>query len=147
MKKGGDTGCSMQSGASGTVINNPPRLVTLSAKDVQAADRRDFIVFFVGLYFVAVEYLGPLVGRNDVLISSVIPNRALGLVNIDLNLALRGAQRSRNSLLHAFLLGHEFGIAAEQNISAAAGHVGGNGHHALASRLGHELSLALVILG
>jgi hypothetical protein len=53
----------------------------------------------------------------------------------------------RDSLLHHFLLGHEFGVAAEQNVGAAAGHVGGDGDHAFASRLSHEFGFALVELG
>ena len=45
------------------------------------------------------------------------------------------------------LLGHELGIAAEQNVGAAAGHVGGDGDRALASGLRHDERFALVILG
>ncbi len=104
-------------------------------------------MLFIGLNLVAIENFGPLVGGDNVLISGVVPDRALGLVNIDLNLALGSTQRLRNSLLHALLLGHEFRIAAEQNVSAAAGHVGGDGDHALASGLGDDLGFALVILG
>ena len=53
----------------------------------------------------------------------------------------------RDSLLHAFLLGHEFGVAAEQDVGTAACHVGGDRDHALASGLRHNLGFALVILG
>ena len=52
-----------------------------------------------------------------------------------------------DSLLHAFLLGHELGIAAEQNVGAAAGHVSGDGDHAFASGLGDDFGFALVVLG
>ena len=38
-------------------------------------------------------------------------------------------------------------IAAQQNVGAAAGHVGRDGDRALASRLRHDLGFVLVILG
>ena len=50
-------------------------------------------------------------------------------------------------LLHQLLAGHELRIAAQQNIGAAAGHVGGDGHHPQPPGLGHNLRLALVELG
>ena len=59
---------------------------------------------------------------------------------------MRGADRLRDSLLHTFLLGHEFGVSAEQNVGPAASHVGGDRDHAFASRLRHNLRFALVIL-
>ena len=38
-------------------------------------------------------------------------------------------------------------VAAEHDVGAAAGHVGGNGHPARASGLGHDLRFTLVVLG
>ena len=55
--------------------------------------------------------------------------------------------RAGAALLDQFLAGHEFGIAAEQNVGTAAGHVGGDGDHAEASGLGDEFGFALVLLG
>ena len=43
--------------------------------------------------------------------------------------------------------GHELGVAAQDDVGAAAGHVGRDRHAALAPGLGHDLGLALVILG
>ncbi len=45
------------------------------------------------------------------------------------------------------LAGHEVGVAAEQNVGAAAGHVGGDGDHAEAAGLGDDLGFLLVELG
>src|SRR5579864_4542027 len=101
----------------------------------------------VGLLLVAVEGLVPLLGRHYIFVAAVIPNGHVGVVDAGLHFALGRAQRLRDSLLHAFLLGHEFGVAAEQNVGTAAGHVGGNRDHALASGLRHNLGFALVILG
>ena len=59
---------------------------------------------------------------------------------------MRGANWLGNSLLHALLLGHEFGIAAEQNVGSAARHVGGNRDGGFASGLGYDFGFALVLL-
>ena len=45
------------------------------------------------------------------------------------------------------ILGNEVGVAAQQDVRATAGHVGGDGDGALAASLGHDLRLALVELG
>jgi hypothetical protein len=50
-------------------------------------------------------------------------------------------------LLQASLLGHELGVAAEQDVRAAPGHVGGNRDHSLTAGLRHDIRLALVLLG
>ena len=50
-------------------------------------------------------------------------------------------------LLAQPLLGHELRIAAQQNVGAAAGHVGGNRDRALAAGLRDDERFALVILG
>ena len=57
------------------------------------------------------------------------------------------AERAGAALLHQFLAGHEFGIAAEQNVGTAAGHVGGDGDHAEAAGLRDVFGFALVQLG
>ena len=44
-------------------------------------------------------------------------------------------------------LGQEVRVAAEQDVGAAAGHVGGDRDRLLAPGLGHDLGLALVVLG
>ncbi len=41
----------------------------------------------------------------------------------------------------------EIGIAAEQNVGSAAGHVGGDRHGAFASGLRHDFGFLLVVLG
>ena len=143
----GGTGIALAAGAAAKLVVDAPRFVTFGAENVQAADGGDFVVFFVGLDLVAIEDFGPLIGGDDVFVAGVIPDRALGFVDVDLNLALGGAQRLRDSLLHALLLGHEFRIAAEQNVGTAAGHVGGDRDHAFASGLGDDFGFALVILG
>ena len=59
-----------------------------------------------------------------------------------------GLQRVRILvLLLQMLLGEKLRIAAQQNVGAAAGHVGGNRDRAFASGLRDDEGLALVILG
>ena len=50
-------------------------------------------------------------------------------------------------LFQSLLFGHEFRIAAQQNVGAASGHVGGNGDRALAAGLGHDFRFFLVEFG
>ena len=121
--------------------------MTLGAENVETTNRGDFVVLFVCVFFIAVKNLGPLVGGNYVFVSRVIPNRALGLVHINLYLALSSTQWLSNSLLDALLLRHELRIAPKQNVSTAARHVGGDGDHILAARLSHDFRFTLVVFG
>ena len=50
-------------------------------------------------------------------------------------------------ILAEFLARHEFGIAAQQDVRAAAGHVGGDSHCAHAAGLGHDQCFPFVLLG
>ena len=42
---------------------------------------------------------------------------------------------------------HGLGVAPQENVGSAAGHVGGNGHGSFAPCLGHDLSFAFMLLG
>ena len=55
-----------------------------------------------------------------------------------------GRQRARGPTSS---LASDLGVAAEEDVRAAAGHVGGDGDRALAARLGDDVRLALVLLG
>ena len=141
------SGVALTAGATAKLIVNSPGLMAFSAKNKEAASSYDFVMFFVGLRFVAVQSLFPLIVGDGVFVAGVVPNSIFRLVDIGANGSLSGAELLRNSLLHAFLLGHEFGVAAEENVGAAPRHVGGNGHHAFAARLGNNFGFLLVILG
>ena len=43
--------------------------------------------------------------------------------------------------------GQALGVATQEDVDAAPGHVGGHGHRSEPSRLGHDLGLAMVLLG
>src|ERR1700687_3602869 len=139
-------GVALTARASAKLICIAARLVAFRAEDVQPARLDHFLVLTIGVYFVASKNLVPLIGRNRVLVAGVVPNRAVGIVDIGFDLALRGADRLRDSLLHALLLGHEFGITAKQNIRAAAGHIGSDSDSAFAPGLRNNFRLAFVVL-
>src|SRR5690606_14025922 len=46
-----------------------------------------------------------------------------------------------------FLPGHEVGVAAQDDVGAAARHVGGDGHGPFAARLGYDFGFPVVVLG
>ena len=78
----------------------------LRAQDVQSARAHYFVVLPVGLDLVLRNGLFPVLGRNLVFISLVVPDRdAFAIAGLDLaaNL-LNGAS---NALLHELLLGNE----------------------------------------
>ena len=66
----------------------------------------------------------------------------LGRVEGRGHLGHRGARRRRESLTHAQPR-HHGGVAAKQDVGAAAGHVGRDGDRLEAARLGDDLALAL----
>ena len=59
----------------------------------------------------------------------------------------RRRRRRRPWLRGPTSLGQHLGVAAEEDVGAAAGHVGGDGDRALAARLRDDVGLALVLLG
>ena len=121
--------------------------MAFGTQNEQSTDGGDIVVLFVRLDFVPIEDFVPLVGSNNVFITGVVPDCALAVFVRGPDFALCRTQGLGDSLFHAFLLGHEFGIAAEQNVSAAPGHVGRDGHRRLAACLSHDFCFALVVLG
>jgi hypothetical protein len=102
------------------LIVDASRLVTLRAEYVQAAAAHDILVLLLDERLDVGHRLFELLLRS--------------LLGVDL-LPLEMFARE------------EFGVAAEQDIGAASGHVGGDGYRALAARLRDNLGLALVVLG
>jgi hypothetical protein len=58
-----------------------------------------------------------------------------------------GERRAASVLVLQFGPGHRFGIAAQNDVGTAAGHVGGDGDGTEPARLGDNFRLALVVLG
>src|SRR5439155_21926026 len=141
------SGIALAAGASAQLVVNATGLVALGAENEQAARSGDFVVLRVSLRSVAGESFVPLIGRHDVFTAGVVPDGALRIVHGNLEFALCHAKRLGNSLLYALLLGHELGIATEENVGAATRHVGGNRDHAFALGLGDDFGFLLVIFG
>ena len=116
--------------------------MALGAENVQPADGNHFIMLGVGDLLVALEKFVPLRRGDRKFLALVIEER-----DAFLKARLIFFERRGDPLLQRLLLGHEFGIAAQQNVGAAAGHVGGDGDGGLAARLGHDLRFFLVEFG
>ena len=116
----GAAGVALASGAAPQLVVDPPRLVALGADDVEPAEPDDLVVRGPGVAPGAFE--------------RVLPLRAGGLGPLD-------------ALAPKPDLGHLLGAAAQQDVGAPARHVGGDRDHALLPGLGHDLRLALVVLG
>ena len=139
-------GIALAAGAAAELVVDAPRLVALGAEDEEAAGLDDLLVLLLRGLGVDLEGFGPLgLGDFELLALVVEAQEAGGGHGVDG--ALGHADGARAALLDQFLAGHELGVAAEQNVGAAAGHVGGDGDHAEAAGLGHDFGFALVELG
>src|SRR5258708_5858707 len=114
---------------------------------MQTAYFHDFLMFLIRRDLMLAEGFFPLRFRHDKLAALVVEEKIFFVVDSSNNLALRLANRLRQAFLDAFLLGQKFRVAAEQDVRAAASHIGGDGDGALASGLGHDFGFALVKLG
>src|SRR5260221_6994083 len=94
----------------------------------------------------------PLVGGNLENFAFVLEQRhgngglrAAGAVCADYGGS--GGVRHSQLVFQEMLAGEKFGIAAEQNVRAATGHVGGYGDRAFAAGLRDDAGFTLVLLG
>ena len=108
-------------GPTAQLVVDAARLVPLGAEHVEAAKLDHLVVLGVGLHTIFRERLLPH-----------IP--VVGMVRGD-------------ALPPQVLASQELGIAAQQDVGAATGHVGRNGDGTLATRLSDDPSFALVVLG
>ena len=102
------------------LIVDAPRVVALGAEHVETPGRTHLVALALGDRAPLGERL--LVGR----------------------VVLFGARRQ--TLTDGVSRGETLGVAAEDDVDAATGHVGRDGDRALAARLGHDLGLAEVLL-
>ncbi len=115
-------GVSLPAAAAAKLQVDAAGFVPLGADDVQAAQGADFLPF--GLHLLALFDLADQV--DPFLLRHV---EAGGVFVLQLG------------------PGHRLGVAAEDDVGAAAGHVGGDGHGVFAAGLGDDLGLAFVVLG
>src|SRR5581483_7601527 len=139
-------GIALASCAAAKLIVDTPRLVAFGAEDEQAA-RLDHAIMIL-LRAIGVPFVGlrPLGFRDLKLLALVVEAQKSGRGH-GIDSAFGSADGARLAALYQLLAGHELGIAAEQNVGAAAGHVGGDRHHAQPASLRYDLRLALMELG
>ncbi len=139
----GRSGIALAAGAAAELVVDAARLVALGRDDVEAADRDDLVVLGVGLPLQRRE--DPLVRRARHAIEVVEVEEVDELLVVDeLLLALR--QPLGDLLGQRLLPRHELGVAAEQDVGAAAGHVGRDRDRVLAPGLGDNLRFLRVVL-
>ena len=129
--------------AAAQLVVDAARLVALGPDDVESALPDDAVVLGVGLLL---EFLvAPLViGARDA-VEALEMEEIHELVVVD-ELLLALGQPLGNLIGQRPLAGHEFGVAAEENIRPAAGHVRRNRDRGLAPGLRDDLGLLRVIL-
>ena len=111
--------------------------------DVQASGGDDFVVLGVALALEVFE--DPRVGVLRHAVEGVEMVEVDELLVLDEALFALG-QPFGDLLGETLLASHELRVAAEQNVGAAAGHVGGDGDRALASGLRDEFGFLRVVL-
>ncbi len=137
-------GIALAAGASAKLVVDAAGFVAFGGHDVQAAERDHFVVLRVGLRLEAGVELVPFVAAHA--IELVVVGEVVEVLVGDV-LGSPRADALGHLFLQAGVLGHELGIAAQQNVGTAAGHVGGDRHRAFAPGLRHDGGFALVILG
>src|SRR6185369_7764143 len=145
-KKTGGAGIALTPRTSAQLVIDTTRLMTFRTENEKAACTDDTVVLFVGFRFVTIEDLVPLIRVNNVFLAGVVEERGFAVVGFALDLALRHTHALRQSFLDAFLLRHELGVSAQQNVGTATGHVGGDGYGTLATGLSNDFGFALVEL-
>ena len=132
----GLAGVALSAGAAPKLVVDAAGVVALSADDEEAPRRPDLVRLPGDLRFVLGQTLGEeLSGVQDLLIVRLGVAGGLGDELIG---EARFAQ---------VVFGHELGVAAQHDVGAAARHVGCHSDGPQLAGLGHDLRLALVVLG
>ena len=145
-EEAGGAGVALTAGAAAQLVVDAARLVAFGAEDVQAAGFDDGVVFRFRCSRVGGDGVVPVRLRDFELLRLVVEADEAG--GGDGGDGAFGCGDGAGGLaLDEVLAGHELGVAAEQDVGTAAGHVGGDGDHAEASGLGDDLGFLLVELG
>ena len=119
---------SLPAGSAAKLVIDPPALVPLGSDDVQPADTGDLAPFGLHLGLVSLDGLFPHFLRD---IEPRLVERPAVFVCQPLQVGP----------------GHELGISSQNDVGASARHVRRDRHGPSPSGLGHDLRLALVVLG
>ena len=140
------SGVALTAGASAKLVVDAARLVTLGAEDVQASGADDCVVLSLGCSFVR-GYCGIPGGLRGFELLRLIVEAEHARRRDGRDGSFRYRDGAGLLLADEVLAGHEVGVAAEEDVGAAACHVGGDGDHADAAGLGDDLGFLLVELG
>ena len=173
-EKARGAGIALAAGAAAKLIVDAARLMAFGAENVQAANGDDFLALAAALLGELIVDRLPLIERNleDFAFDLEehhglrwpsarlrrMPGPPLGKCtalrpreSFDCPRPRRSRRKPRRRAWPACFSGNNrgswLGIAAEQNVGAAAGHVGGDGDRAFASGLRDDVRFALVLLG
>ena len=119
----GLTGVALTAGTAAQLVVDAAGLVPFGAQHVEAAQLDNLLMLILDLFLDGIQHLGPA-----------------------LLILLRGVV-GRVALLLELLIGEELHVAAQHDVGAAPGHVGGHGHGPLAPCHGYDSSLARMLLG
>ena len=126
----------LTTGAASQLVVDTAALVALRTNDVQAAQRHDLFMLRVGF---------PFKGSKGFLIGFA------GFQNLRRNVLIVADgfhdDLFRDAILTQLAPGQKIRVAAQQNVRAAARHVGGDGDRAHVTGLGHDLGFLLMVLG
>ena len=134
----GFAGVALTAGTAAQLVIDTAGFVPLGAEDAQAARFDDLFLFFIRFRLVL---LVQFVVHGAVLFAQFFL--------FAFELGVRGGELDHvvlDALFAHALFGEIFGVAAEQDIRSAAGHVRGDGNRAEAARLRDDLRFALVVL-
>ena len=127
---------SLPAGPAPQLVIDPAAFMPLRADNMQAAGRRHLVVLLIRLLL-------------ELLIQLVVPGP--GGQHLLRHILVVSGGGLDDFLFHALLAHgpprHEFRVAAQQDVRAAARHVGGDGHRAVMAGLGHDLRLPGMVLG
>ena len=130
------TRVALTAGAAAQLVVDPAGLVALGAQDIETAGGADLLRLLPDLLL----ELGLRLGKG--------PAGVQNLLVVGLGVAGGlGDELVAHARLAQLGLGHILGVAAQHDVGAAAGHVGGHGDRPQLARLGHDLGLFLVVLG
>ena len=135
MKNCGRARIALTAGAAAQLVVDAAGLVALGADDVQTAQLDHLVVPLLRLDGILGHQVAEDFARLEHLVGDVLVE-ADGVLDDQLVVA---------RLAH-LLAGEELGVAAQQNVRAAAGHVGGDGHRADLAGLSDDLGLLFVEL-
>ena len=145
-EEAGGAGVSLTAGAAAELVVDAAGLVAFGAEDVEATGFDDGVMLGFGGGGVGFDGVVPVLLRDFELLRLVVEaDEACESDGGDG--AFGGRDGAGGFAFYDVLLGHELGVAAEEDVGTAASHVGGDGDHAEAAGLGYDFGFLLVEFG